>query len=186
MTLTDSGSRAQTSASQPNLGNRLSMLSTGTAANMTVAETAPPPLQPALPPFIKIVVRETDDIDLYAANSITVPKEDEEARRVEEDNKLYDYLTVGKGRTRRTSEAEAQTAMTLFKTRAVNTDRVRRSNIASYVSNFDMFDTYAELERSTQTLESADGAGGDGTATKLAVTTYSGGGVPEDAEAMLG
>lgn len=133
-----------------------------------------------LPAFIKIVVRETDDIDLYSSNSITVPKDSSEAPCVEESNKRYDYLTVGKGKSRRTSEAEAQTAMTLYKSRAVNTDRVRRANVGSYVSNFDMFDTYAELERSTHTLEST----GD-EEVKIAVTTYAGGGLLDEVDAML-
>lgn len=138
------------------------------------AQQAPPS---ALPPFIKIIVRETDDIELYSANSHTVPQDSAEAAAVIEDNKRYDYLTIGKGRARRTSEAEAQTPSTLYKSRAINTDRVRRQNVASYVSNFDMFDTYAELEKSTTTLDADD--------VQIAMTTYKGGGVGDDEEAML-
>lgn len=136
-------------------------------------EQAPAPM----PPFVKIILRETDDIELFSSNSCTVPQDSAEAAAVVEDNKLYDYLTIGKGRARRTSEAEAQTPNTLYKSRAINTDRVRRQNVASYVSNFDMFDTYAELEQSTTTLNADD--------VQIAMTTYKGGGVGDDEEAML-
>lgn len=135
------------------------------------------PAVPALPPFIKIIVRETDDIELYASNSCTVPQDAPEAAAVIADNERYDYLTIGKGRARRTSEAEAQTPNTLYKSRAINTDRVKKHNVDSYVSNFDMFDTYAELEQSTTTLDADD--------VRIAVTTYKGGGVGDDEETML-
>lgn len=134
--------------------------------------------EPPLPHYIKIIIRETDDIDLFEMQSVTVPKGSEEAQAVEADNAAYDYLTIGKGKARRTSEAEAQTANILYKSRSVNTDRVRTHNVASYVSNFEMYDTFAELERTTQTLEEDDG-------NKIALTTYSVSGALDDPDEKL-
>lgn len=130
------------------------------------------------PQYIKIIIRETDNIDLFETKSITVPKDSDEARAVEQDNAAYDYLTIGKGKARRTSDAEAQTANILYKSRSVNTDRVRTQNVASYVSNFEMYDTFAELERTTQTLEEDNG-------NMIALTTYSVSGALDDPDEML-
>lgn len=118
-------------------------------------------------PFIKIIIRETDDILLYESNSITVPKDSDEAPIVEASNSQYDYMTIGKGKNRRTSEAEAQTTNILYKTRAVNTERIKKSNIGTFVSNYDMFDTYADLARKTTSLDSLDKQ------VKIEITTYS-------------
>lgn len=135
--------------------------------------------EPPLPQYIKIIVRETGDIDLFETKSVTVPKGSEEARIVEADNDAYDYLSIGKGKARRTSEAEAQTSNILYKSRSVNTDRVRTQNVASYVSNFEMYDTFAELERTTQTLDEDNG-------NQIALTTYSVSGAHDDPDELLG
>lgn len=134
--------------------------------------------EPPTPRYIKIITRQTNDIDLFETKSVTVPKGTDEARAVEEDNAKYDYLTIGKGKARRTSEAEAQTANILYKSRSINTDRVRTQNVASYVSNFEMYDTFAELERTTQTLEEDNG-------NRIALTTYSVSGAHDDPDEIL-
>lgn len=115
-------------------------------------------------PFAKLTLRETDDMDLFETNSFTVPRESDEAVAVEVANQLYDYLTVGKGRQRRTGEAETQTTNYLLKSRAVNTDLVSTASVATFASNYDMFDTYAELARQTHSVLSSR--------AKLEVTTY--------------
>lgn len=56
--------------------------------------------------FLKVVLRETDDVVLYECNSTTVPADSEEATAVLEDNTKYEYLTVGKGKHRPTLDAE--------------------------------------------------------------------------------
>lgn len=119
--------------------------------------------------FIKIILRETDDMLLYENNAYTVLMDDAEERAaVEADNARYDFLTIGKGKQRKTNEAEAQTQQQLVKTRAVNTDRIRTKAVGTFVSNYDMFDTYADLESHTQNL---DVEAVDKTET-LAITTY--------------
>lgn len=51
-----------------------------------------------MPHFIKITLKETEDIILYESPSITVAKGSEEAKIVEKENATYDYLTIGKGK----------------------------------------------------------------------------------------
>lgn len=160
-----------------NIENSDEIISIGVGSNSASTDREPIG-DPPIPQYIKITIRETDDIVLFEMKSVTVPKGTEEARAVEEDNAAYDYLTIGKGKTRRTSEAEAQTANILYKSRSVNTDRVRTQNVASYVSNFEMYDTFAELERTTQTLEEDNG-------NKIALTTYSVSGAHDDPDEML-
>lgn len=121
-------------------------------------------------PFSKITLRETEDIDLFQSNSFTVPRESEEAAVVEAQNEAYDYLTIGKGRQRRTGEAETQTTNFLYKSRSVNTDLVKKNSVGTFVSNYDMFDTYADLERNTQSINSLDKR------NKIELTTYKTGG----------
>lgn len=58
------------------------------------------------PSFLKVVLRETDDVVLYECTSTTVPSESEDAAAVLENNAKYEYLTVGKGKHRPTLDAE--------------------------------------------------------------------------------
>lgn len=147
-------------------------------------EQQQPQVQPVQPPsdtecftytalksttFLKIILRETSDMVLYENNAYTVLLDEAEERAaVEMDNERYDFLTIGKGQQRKTSDAEAQTQQKLLKTRAVNTDRIRKKTVGTFVSNYDMFDTYADLESHTTNL---DVEAIDKTET-LAITTY--------------
>ena len=117
--------------------------------------------------FIKLQLTETDDIVLYESASLTVPKGTEEATAVEKYNKDYEYLTKGAGKNRRTSDAEVQTENLLVKSRSSNTERIKKEEKGSFVSNFEMFDTYAELARSTKELELDDESN-----RKVELTTY--------------
>ena len=115
--------------------------------------------------FIKIVLSESDQVTLYEAESETVPLDSEESEAVQKDNDQYAYLTEGKGKNRRLSTAEAQTSDSLFKTRGVNTEQIKKKDVDTFVSNYDMFDTYAELATKTTSLEAGD-------ETKIVITTY--------------
>lgn len=115
--------------------------------------------------FLKIVLSESDEWTLYESVSETVPLESEESEEVQKDNERYTHLTEGKGRNRRLSTAEAQTSDALFKTRGVNTEQIKREGVATFVSNYDMFDTYADLATKTTSLEAED-------ETKIVITTY--------------
>lgn len=121
------------------------------------------------PTFMKIQLTETDDALLYENNSFTVMVGTDDAEVVHEDNKLYDNLTIGKGNQRKTVNVETQTVDALYKSRAINTDRIAQITADTFVSNYDMFDTYADLERFTESLD----LDCDDKHDTLDVTTYS-------------
>uniref|UniRef100_A0A1A9UUL6 Dynein axonemal intermediate chain 4 n=1 Tax=Glossina austeni TaxID=7395 RepID=A0A1A9UUL6_GLOAU len=98
-------------------------------------------------PFIRVVLWKTQLIRLYEQTSVTVPANTEESQLVLKDNDLYDNLTSQRGSMRRRSEAEAQTILAFRKTREVNTDSVTKTSTASYVSFYEMFDTYRMLSK---------------------------------------
>lgn len=127
-----------------------------------------------MPTFRKIKLRVTDEWLLYESNSKTVPIDSEEAEKVLADNEKYEYLTVGKGKNRRTNDSETQTIDILYKSRTVNTDPIYREDVGTFVSNFEMFDTYANLNRKTEILDMPDSE------EKLEVTTYSMGGAVKE------
>lgn len=111
---------------------------------------------------------ETDDIVLYETVSLTVAKGTPEALEVEEYNNKYEYLTKGPGKNRRTCEAEVQTENVLVKSRSVNTERIKKQDQESFVSNFEMFDTYADLAKRTKEIQLDDELH-----RKIELTTYS-------------
>ncbi|XP_018802648.1 PREDICTED: WD repeat-containing protein 78-like isoform X1 [Bactrocera latifrons] len=103
-------------------------------------------------PFIKVVLRKSPEFVLYHQNSFTVPKGSAEAEAVEHDNHIYDYLTTGKGKVRRRSDAETQTVGVLMKPRTVSTISKKFGERAAYVSFFEMFDTYQQLLQTSTVL----------------------------------
>lgn len=131
-----------------------------------------------IPTFVKLVLQESDEWTLYESVSESVPAESEKAAEVKEDNARYKYLTQGRGRNRQLSNAEAQTSNALFKTRGVNTEQIKRDDVATFVSNYDMFDTYADLATKTTSLESRDD-------TKIVITTYLKEGEVDPCEGLL-
>uniref|UniRef100_A0A0A1XT82 Dynein axonemal intermediate chain 4 n=1 Tax=Zeugodacus cucurbitae TaxID=28588 RepID=A0A0A1XT82_ZEUCU len=96
-------------------------------------------------PFIKIMLRPSPEIFLYESTSYTVPKGTKLGELVEEDNKIYDYLTIGRGNVRRRSDAETQTIDAEMKTRYVNTYFRKFEEKGTYVSFFEMYDTYKSI-----------------------------------------
>ncbi|XP_039442388.1 dynein axonemal intermediate chain 4 [Culex pipiens pallens] len=126
---------------------------------------------------VKILITETDDIILFENASHTVLKDSDEAAAVEEQNVHYET----KKRSRRTAvaNAEAQTPELLHKSRGVNTERIMRQEVASFVSNYDMYDTYNDLERHTKEIDLAEAS-----SSKIEITTYSREGM-EDIDEML-
>lgn len=125
-----------------------------------------------IPKYIKVHLKETPEFTFYEQTSKTVSKDSEDAKAVEDDNKLYDNLTIGRGKHRRKAEAETQTVDILVKSRDINTVSIRKANAGSYVSNFDMFDTYKHLEQTTSEIEI-------GAEKKVSMTTYKVGGIDQ-------
>lgn len=125
-----------------------------------------------VPKYIKVHLKETPEITFYEQPSKTVSKDSEDAKVVEDNNKVYEELTVGRGRHRRKAEAETQTVNILMKSRDINTISIRKANSSAYVSNFDMFDTYKNLDQTTSEIDiNAE--------QKVSMTTYKVGGVDQ-------
>lgn len=103
---------------------------------------------------------------------MTALADTEEGRQVIEDNRKYDELLSGIDKTRRTVDADTQTMTALMKSRLVNTERLTTAQMGSYVSNFEMYDTYADLQKSTTSVE----VQGE---RKMEITTYHVGGVDQ-------
>lgn len=118
--------------------------------------------------FIKLTLTETDDIVIFENVSLTAEKGTEEAAAVEKYNADYDYLTRGPGKNRRTNEAEVQTENVLVKSRSANTERIKKQDQGSFVSNFEMYDTYESLAKKTKEIQLDDE-----THRKIELTTYS-------------
>lgn len=139
-----------------------------------------PPKPIVNPKFMKIRLTVSDEYVLYESNSLTVPNDSDDASKVLAINTRYKYLTMGKGKNRITCDAETQTINTLLKSRSANTDRMKQSHVGTFVSNYDMFDTYEDLGRRTQSLnlDPLD------TQAKLEITTYSRDGNNEEEEAL--
>lgn len=118
--------------------------------------------------FFKLALTESDDIVLFECASLTVPKQSEEAAAVEKYNKDYEFITTGAGKNRRTSDAEVQTGNYIVKSRSANTERIKKLEQGSFVSNFEMYDTYKDLAVKTKEISLDDDTQG-----KMALTTYS-------------
>ncbi|EDV38786.1 uncharacterized protein Dana_GF24973 [Drosophila ananassae] len=131
----------------------------------SAASARPPPT-----PFIKVLLRKTPIVVLFERRSMTALADSEEGRQVLEDNRKYEELLSGVDKTRRTVDADTQTMTTLMKSRLVNTERLTTAQMGSYVSNFEMYDTYADLQKSTTSVQ-VQGA------QEIQVTTYHVGGV---------
>ncbi|XP_020800106.1 WD repeat-containing protein 78 [Drosophila serrata] len=131
--------------------------------------------RPSAAPFIKVLLRKTPIVVLFERRSMTALVDTEEGRLVIEDNRKYDELLSGIDKTRRTVDADTQTMTALMKSRLVNTERLTTAQMGSYVSNFEMYDTYADLQKSTTSVE----VQGE---RKIEVTTYHVGGVDQFVE----
>ncbi|BFF98396.1 WD repeat-containing protein 78 [Drosophila madeirensis] len=110
--------------------------------------------QPFKKSFVKITLRKSDFFELHSQCSSTAAKGTADGDEAERDNRLYDYLTAGKGKVRRRSENQAQTDTMLTSTRAVNTILVTQATVGSYVSNFEMYDTVHNMHRKFSTMRS--------------------------------
>lgn len=129
--------------------------------------------------FVKIKLNETENMLLYENNSRCVMVDTNEESEMDEIetidtlkmNKNSIDLTTNKGQQeKRTKNVVTQTKETLRKTRGINTDRIDQTDVGCYVSNYDMFDTYADLERYTECIDVNNEEQSDG--KKILLTTY--------------
>lgn len=119
--------------------------------------------------FMKICLEETDDMLLFENNSYSVLRDTDEAKAIENDNKRYHELVMVKDKQRKMNDIETQTVDAHYKTRGVNTDHIEKSSSGTFVSNYDMYDTYANLETKTEHIQNDY----DDRHEQLNITTYS-------------
>lgn len=106
-----------------------------------------------IPEHISLILSETETFFLLDLPSSTVMKQSEDANAVEEDNKLYDFLTKGKGRNRKVISVGIQTVPVLKKARDTITKKRRYKHCSTYVSAWEMFDTYRDLDKKSSDEE---------------------------------
>ncbi|XP_041976860.1 dynein axonemal intermediate chain 4 [Aricia agestis] len=99
----------------------------------------------AFPSEILIVLKETETTPLFELPSLSCEKGTPEGIAVEQDNEYYQYITVGKGRNRKTVNEETQTNACITQTRFTLASRPQKKNAATFASLWDMHDTYAKL-----------------------------------------
>ncbi|KAF5298180.1 hypothetical protein FQA39_LY02604 [Lamprigera yunnana] len=99
-----------------------------------------------MPSRISLLLKETNTIYIFELPSQTVNKNSEEATAVETENARYEFLTEGKGRNRKVTEAEAQTIQTLQKTRSTEAHATLCKQNMAFASIWDMYDVYEKVE----------------------------------------
>lgn len=101
--------------------------------------------------FMKIRLHESDDMLLFESNSYSILRNaGDAADAIADDNRHYDTMIALNAKQRRMHDIETQTVDAHGKTRAINTDHINKSSAGTFVSNYDMYDTYANLETVTE------------------------------------
>lgn len=120
----------------------------------TVLDVAPsafylPKIEPVMsyPPEIFVALKETETSFLYELPSISYEKGTTDGDLVEGENDYYQYITVGKGRNRKTVVEETQTKECVTQTRHTLATRPQKKNAIAFASLWDMHDTYAQLAK---------------------------------------
>lgn len=128
--------------------------------------------------FIKIKLNETEDMLLYENNSRCVMIDTIEVIEtmvtdtidtIKVNKHSIDFTQNEKQHERRTKNVETQTSDGLKKTRGINTDQICKKDVGCHVSNYDMFDTYTDLEHFTESIDVTNDKNGKET---ILVTTY--------------
>lgn len=134
---------------------------------------APTPTPSAAMVFMKIRLRESDDLLLFENNSYTMVRDNgtgntnvNGAVDNYDDDALHDdhnenhvhfnnvpHIMMDKEKHRKTNNVETQTVDAHYKTRAINTNHIEKSMAGTFVSNYDMHDTYTNLEHTTQCIQ---------------------------------
>lgn len=118
--------------------------------------------------FDKIYLHETEDMLFYEQNCCTVLRDTADIEAHKRENERYDNLVSSKEKLRRASSVETQTVDCHFKTRLINTDYNLKSIAGAFVSNYDMYDTYTDLGRKTESVQIDI----DNHCEQLNITTY--------------
>lgn len=94
-----------------------------------------------------ITLKETETFFIFEMPQLTADKTTEEGAAVEAANERYKFITIGAGSNRKLAEAETQTPQIHTKSQGTYIGRHTRRNQRTYVSNWEMFDTYQQLDK---------------------------------------
>lgn len=101
--------------------------------------------------FMKICLHESDDMLLFENNSYSLLRDGSgEAEAIANDNQHYEDTMKTTAKQRRMHDIETQTVDAHCKARASNTDHINKSSNGTFVSNYDMYDTFTNLQTVTE------------------------------------
>ncbi|CAH2073312.1 unnamed protein product, partial [Iphiclides podalirius] len=105
------------------------------------------------PEQLFVVLKETETRFLFELPRCSYEKGTPEGNAVEEQNNFYQYITVGKGRNRKTVTVETQTKECVAQSRHTLATRPQKKNAPAFASLWDMHDTYARLSETVREEE---------------------------------
>lgn len=117
------------------------------------ASTTPTSASASASLFMKIRLRESDDLLLFENNSYTVLRGTIATDAQADDKRDAQLMMMDKEKHRKTNNVETQTVDAHYKTRAINTNHIEKSMVGTFVSNYTVHDTYTNLERTTQCIQ---------------------------------
>ncbi|XP_015596572.1 WD repeat-containing protein 78 [Cephus cinctus] len=98
------------------------------------------------PAKVTITLKETETVFIFEMPQLTEDLRTPEGQAVKSDNERYEYITVGAGSNRKLATAETQTPCVHMKTRSSYLGRHQRRNQGTFVNNWVLYDTFAEME----------------------------------------
>lgn len=102
------------------------------------------------PEVVTIILKETQTYFIFEMPQMTEDLRTPEGQMVQEENKNYEYVTVGPGSNRKLLNAETQTVRVLTKSRGTYLGMRPRKNQDVFVNNWVIHDTYAAPELMTE------------------------------------
>ena len=95
---------------------------------------------------VTITLKETETFFIFEMPQRTVDPQTPEGQAVLAENERYQYITVGAGSNRKLADAETQTPQIYTKSRGTFIGRKKRRNQGTFVSNWEIYDTYQSIE----------------------------------------
>ncbi|KAL3268943.1 hypothetical protein HHI36_008029 [Cryptolaemus montrouzieri] len=112
-----------------------------------------PPQPVPIATKINLVLNETETFFVLNLPSSSELKGTTEGDAAEIANENYEFLTVGKGKNRKVIEAMVQTHGTLRKSRETEAVKVKDTSHSTFVSNWEMYDTFLEEQPGIKATE---------------------------------
>lgn len=102
------------------------------------------------PEVVTIILKETQTYFIFEMPQMTEDLQTLEGQTIQEENKNYEYITIGPGSNRKLLNVETQTIRVLTKSRGTYLGMRPRRNQDVFVNNWVIHDTYAAPELMTE------------------------------------